>query len=131
MRFHNLYCNIVALIIAQQDELNAARKALWAPPASGNYTLSDFHKLVESNPTKEYMIIRDQVLEVTGFARDHPGGPRYIKMFAGKDATHDFYGSLNNHTKSARLLVDDMTIGKLVPDVAPAAEPMAGHGKTD
>ncbi|CAE6968012.1 unnamed protein product [Symbiodinium natans] len=37
-----------------------------------------------------WVIVGDQVLDVTNFLADHPGGKKSIMMFAGKDATEEF-----------------------------------------
>lgn len=36
------------------------------------------------------MIINGQVLNVTSFLDDHPGGKNAIMLFAGKDASEEF-----------------------------------------
>eukprot|EP00913_Durusdinium_trenchii_P001327 g1225.t1 len=37
-----------------------------------------------------WVIVGDQVLDVTAFLSEHPGGKKSIMMFAGKDATEEF-----------------------------------------
>jgi len=37
-----------------------------------------------------WVIVNDQVLDVTKFLPDHPGGKKAILLFAGKDATEEF-----------------------------------------
>lgn len=37
-----------------------------------------------------WVIVNGQVLDVTGFLKDHPGGKKAILLFAGKDATEEF-----------------------------------------
>ncbi|CAE7204640.1 NITA [Symbiodinium sp. CCMP2592] len=37
-----------------------------------------------------WVIVGDQVLDVTAFLSEHPGGRKSIMMFAGKDATEEF-----------------------------------------
>ena len=36
------------------------------------------------------MIIDGQVLDVTSFLADHPGGEKAILLYAGRDATEEF-----------------------------------------
>ena len=36
------------------------------------------------------MVVNGQVLDVTNFLPDHPGGKKAILLFAGKDATDEF-----------------------------------------
>merc|ERR1712186_163754 len=37
-----------------------------------------------------WVIVGDQVYDVTNFLKDHPGGKKSIMLFAGKDATEEF-----------------------------------------
>ena len=37
-----------------------------------------------------WVIIADQVYDVTNFLSEHPGGKKAIMLFAGKDATEEF-----------------------------------------
>mmetsp|Transcript_88151 Transcript_88151/g.172456 ORF Transcript_88151/g.172456 Transcript_88151/m.172456 type:complete len:82 (+) Transcript_88151:103-348(+) len=37
-----------------------------------------------------WVIIGDEVYDVTKFLKDHPGGKKSIVMFAGKDGTEEF-----------------------------------------
>ena len=37
-----------------------------------------------------WVIVGDQVLDVTKFLPEHPGGKKAIMLFAGKDATEEF-----------------------------------------
>merc|ERR1719326_314908 len=43
-----------------------------------------------NNKQSCWVILRDQVLDVTDFLKDHPGGELAILTFAGKDATEEF-----------------------------------------
>ncbi|CAE6968026.1 NIA1 [Symbiodinium natans] len=54
-------------------------KAEWFAIATSNFRDSDC-----------WVIVGDQVLDVTNFLADHPGGKKSIMMFAGKDATEEF-----------------------------------------
>ena len=37
-----------------------------------------------------WVIVGDEVLDVTQFLPDHPGGKKAIMLYAGKDATEEF-----------------------------------------
>jgi len=37
-----------------------------------------------------WVVIGDEVFDVTNFLSDHPGGKKAIMLFAGKDATEEF-----------------------------------------
>merc|ERR1719440_78718 len=70
----------------------AAGGAAAAPAAAGGggggYSLAD----VAKHTTKEdcWVVVNGQVLDVTKFLPDHPGGELAILTFAGKDASAEF-----------------------------------------
>ena len=48
-------------------------------------------EVAKHNNAKDcYVIIHGQVLDLTKFLEEHPGGKDAIMMFAGQDATEDF-----------------------------------------
>lgn len=52
------------------------------------YSLADVSK---HNKDKDcWVVVNGQVLNVTNFMKDHPGGKRAIMIYAGKDATEEF-----------------------------------------
>jgi flavocytochrome c len=58
-----------------------------------------------------WVVVEDMVLKVDDFLPDHPGGPKAILMFAGKDATEGF---LQFHETSViKKYASDTVIGKL------------------
>ncbi|KAJ7928539.1 Flavocytochrome c [Mycena leptocephala] len=69
-----------------------AKKAPEAPAASSSgkkeYTLAD----VGQHKTKEdvWVVVNGEVLDVTNFLPDHPGGEKAIMLYAGRDATEEF-----------------------------------------
>ena len=56
--------------------------------SSGEYTIDD----VAKHNTKEdiWVVVNGQVLDVTKFLPEHPGGEKAILLFAGKDASEEF-----------------------------------------
>merc|ERR1719238_1161611 len=54
----------------------------------GGYTLEE----VAKHTTKQdcWVVVNGQVLDVTSFLGEHPGGELAILTFAGKDATEEF-----------------------------------------
>jgi predicted heme/steroid binding protein len=76
----------------------ASAKAVAAPPtaptqaaaskALKKYTLAEVAKHNTENDC--WVVVGKQVLDVTKFMPDHPGGKRAIMLYAGKDATEEF-----------------------------------------
>jgi cytochrome b involved in lipid metabolism len=52
------------------------------------YTLDQVAK--HSTESDCWVVVNGQVLDVTSFLGEHPGGKDAILMFAGKDATEEF-----------------------------------------
>jgi len=67
----------------------AAAKAEEAKPdRNKEYTMADVAK---HNTEKDcWVVVNEQVLDVTKFLPDHPGGKKAILIYAGKDATEEF-----------------------------------------
>merc|ERR1719440_1457869 len=59
-----------------------------AAPAGSGITLADVAK--HNTKTDCWVVVDGQVLNVTSFLKDHPGGELAILTFAGKDATEEF-----------------------------------------
>jgi len=59
-----------------------------APAAQREYTLADVGR---HNTEKDcWVVVNGEVLDVTSFLKDHPGGKQAILLFAGKDASAEF-----------------------------------------
>ncbi|CAA7259175.1 unnamed protein product [Cyclocybe aegerita] len=78
-----------------------------AAPASssspGEYTLADVAKHTSKDDV--WVVIDGQVLDVTSFLPDHPGGEKAIMLYAGRDATEEF-----------NMLHDPKVIPRYAPD---------------
>merc|ERR1719473_2143801 len=95
-----------------------------AAPAAGGFTLDEVAKHV----TKEdcWVVVDGQVLNVTKFLPDHPGGELAILTFAGKDATAEF--NMIHPPDVIGKYAPDAVIGKLgaAAPAAPAAPAATG-----
>jgi flavocytochrome c len=56
--------------------------------ASGQYTMAEVAK--HNKKDDVWVVVDGQVLDVTEFLPDHPGGAKAILLYAGRDATEEF-----------------------------------------
>ncbi|KAI9101846.1 FAD binding domain-containing protein [Phlyctochytrium arcticum] len=69
-------------------EANTGPEPKAAPKKQGEYTLAEVAK---HNTEKDcWVVVNGQVLDVTNFLGDHPGGRKAILIYAGRDATEEF-----------------------------------------
>merc|ERR1719228_2924141 len=66
----------------------AAAPVAAAGGGGGGYSLEDVAK--HNTKTDCWVVVNGQVLDVTGFLSEHPGGELAILTFAGKDASEEF-----------------------------------------
>jgi len=83
-------------------------------PAKGKgkdttYTLEDVAK--HNKDTDCWVVVNGQVLDVTKFLPDHPGGAKAILLYAGKDATEEF--NMLHKPEVIPKYAPDSIIGKL------------------
>lgn len=72
-------------------------------------------QVAEHNTKKDgWFIVHNDVVNVSSFYDDHPGGRDIILQHLGTDATEAFDG--NNHSKSALKLLQKLVIGHLPPE---------------
>ncbi|EKM80776.1 hypothetical protein AGABI1DRAFT_112511 [Agaricus bisporus var. burnettii JB137-S8] len=77
--------------------------------ASGEYTLADVAK--HNKKDDIWVVIDGQVLDVTKFLPDHPGGEKAIILYAGRDATEEF--NMLHDPKVIPRYAPDAVIGKV------------------
>merc|ERR1711953_102861 len=85
--------------------------------AAGGYTMDEVAK--HTTKTDCWVVVSGQVLDVTKFLGEHPGGELAILTFAGKDATEEF-----------NMIHPPDVIGKYAPD-AVIGELGGGGGGAD
>lgn len=68
----------------QQEEAKKADE----PKKMGEYSLEDVAKHNKADDC--WVVVNGQVLDVSDFLPDHPGGKKAILIYAGRDATEEF-----------------------------------------
>ncbi|KAF9528503.1 fumarate reductase [Crepidotus variabilis] len=92
---------------ASQPSAPAAAPA--GKSASGEYTAAEVAK--HNKKDDVWVIIDGQVLDVTSFLPDHPGGEKAILLYAGRDATEEF--NMLHDPKVIPRYAADSVIGKV------------------
>lgn len=64
-----------------------------------------------NKPTDCWVVVNGQVLDVTKFLPDHPGGGPAILLYAGKDATEEF--NMLHKPEVVKKYAPDSIIGKI------------------
>ncbi|CAH1174103.1 unnamed protein product [Phaedon cochleariae] len=79
------------------------------------YTLEEVSKQNgKSEKGTVWIIIKDNVYDVTDYLDEHPGGKETIMEFAGKDATKDFVAA--GHSGDAKKELKSYKIGEIVEE---------------
>ena len=84
------------------------------------FTRADVAK--HNTPQDCWIIVDDEVLDVTKFAKFHPGGAAFIHKLAGQDATGPF--GLYHNPGHRRKYFGKFRVGRLVPAEAPEERPL-------
>lgn len=71
-------------VAPQQEEVKKADE----PKKMGEYSLEDVAKHNKADDC--WVVVNGQVLDVSDFLPDHPGGKKAILIYAGRDATEEF-----------------------------------------
>ena len=68
---------------------------------------------MEAKKSSSLILIDGFAIDVGYFKEKHPGGSDLLVKYVGKDATKAFYGILNNHTRSARQIMQDLRVARV------------------
>ncbi|CAK9008235.1 unnamed protein product [Durusdinium trenchii] len=112
-----------------EDKMNSATTAAGAAPmanggAAGGMTLAEVAK--HNSKADCWVVVDGQVLDVTSFLSEHPGGELAILTFAGKDATEEF--NMIHPPDVIGKYAPDSVIGNVGSGVAVAAAGGAAKG---
>jgi len=88
-----------------KEEVATSSGATSSPPSSGTKTYTASDVAAHNKKDDIWVIIDGQVLDVTNFLPDHPGGEKAILLYAGRDATEEF-----------NMLHDPKVIPRYAPD---------------
>ncbi|KAM6971236.1 cytochrome b5 [Tautogolabrus adspersus] len=83
-----------------------------SPDGVKYYRLSEIEE--QNSFRSTWIIIQNQVYDVTKFLEEHPGGEEVLREQAGGDATESFEDV--GHSTDAREMAKDMIIGELHPE---------------
>merc|ERR1712190_96226 len=89
--------------VAKKEKAPKEKKEKKASGGGGGITMDEVAK--HTSKTDCWVVVSDQVLDVTKFLGEHPGGELAILTFAGKDATEEF-----------NMIHPPDVIGKYAPD---------------
>merc|ERR1712118_627224 len=100
------------------------KKEKSASDGGGGFTLEEVAKHI----TKEdcWVVVNGQVMNVTNFLKDHPGGELAILTFAGKDASEEF--NMIHPPDVIGKYAPDAVIGQLGAGGGGGSVPAAGGG---
>merc|ERR1719492_542415 len=93
-----------------------------AKSGGGGYTLAEVAKHTVKGDC--WVVVAGQVLNVSNFLGQHPGGELAILTFAGKDATEEF--NMIHPPDVIPKYAPDAIIGKVGTGAKPKAAPAAG-----
>jgi cytochrome b involved in lipid metabolism len=88
-----------------KEEVTTSSNAASRPSSYGDKTYTVDDVATHNKKDDIWVIIDGQVLDVTKFLPDHPGGEKAILLYAGRDATEEF-----------NMLHDPKVIPRYAPD---------------
>jgi len=73
-------------------------------------------EIVKSTGIK-LVILENIVYDVSSFVEEHPGGPKILTSYVGKNATNAFNGAVYNHSYAARNILDTYRVARIVDEM--------------
>jgi len=88
----------------------------WGPQEKElpEWTFEEFETKCREDKSKEWIVIRGFVHDVSEFKDDHPGGAKLLVGMRGRDATAAFEGGMNKHSFAAKNLAAMYRVGKII-----------------
>ncbi|KAI9325846.1 hypothetical protein DFJ73DRAFT_783908 [Zopfochytrium polystomum] len=135
---HQVPDNEIKKAMINSAESHAAKlryvngKADWGPqPQSLPYfSPSDEASITSHLGHNQWTIIDGYVLDLSSFLGKHPGGKKLLEQQFEKDSTKAFYGTMNNHSVSARTYVRMLRVARVIEEeVAAKSEEAPWVGK--
>ena len=77
-----------------------------------------------STASDAWIVIDDQVYDVSSFAQRHPGGAKLLLFFKGQDASDAFHSFHANDTARPEAIMPKLRVGTFVGDAAKQGERM-------
>jgi stearoyl-CoA desaturase (delta-9 desaturase) len=87
----------------------------WGPSIEDlpEMTWKELKDTVKNN--EKYLVVIDNIVcDVTKFLSIHPGGPKYLKAYNGRDATDAFNGKVYDHSNAGRNVKRHMYVARIV-----------------
>lgn len=100
------------LTVAEEKIREEKARYFWEKENLPSITVSEVKQRAQNG--ESLVILDGYVLDIQKFMSEHPGGKKLLSANIGNDITSHFYGSLNNHTLSARLKSKALRVANLV-----------------
>jgi succinate dehydrogenase/fumarate reductase flavoprotein subunit len=103
---------VAAQLGAQPETAKATSSGASTSPSSTGANTYTMEEVAKHNKKDDIWVVVDkQVLDVTSFLPDHPGGEKAILLYAGRDATEEF--NMLHDPKVIPRYAPDSVIGKV------------------
>jgi stearoyl-CoA desaturase (delta-9 desaturase) len=98
----------------QQKKLDQQRSQLkWGPKVETLPIFTMGQVISDTEKGASLVVVKGVVHDVSDFIKLHPGGPGFLKLKLGKDATEAFTGGVYAHSLAAWNVLELMRVGRL------------------